>query len=60
MPELLTDVLAEHTYDPVGSYRQSSPCANPDVDSYIYDSAPVRKQLPKDTSRYMARRLEEV
>lgn len=62
MPDLLTNVLAEHTYDPVRTLSgvhefltySRMMVLDPDFD----DRQEVRAQLPQNASRYMARRLE--
>ena len=61
MPELLTNVLAEHTYDPVSRVTlDKSGLPDGSVDSHFHDCPEVRKHVPEDASRHLARRLEEV
>ena len=57
MPELLTNVLAEHTYDPVGHLFMN--CLVIDFshlapDSHFNYSQEMRQQLQEDASRYLA------
>lgn len=63
MPELLTNVLAEHTYDPVRPLScklciVSKLIIPPDPD--LYDCEEVREHFQEDASRYLARRFQEV
>ena len=61
MPELLTNILAEHTYDPVCCY--DSTCrdsADSVLDTHLYNRQEMCKYFPQDASRYLARRFEEV
>ena len=61
MPELLTNILAEHTYDPVRCYYlKCRDSADSVLDTHIYNRQEMRKHLPQDASRYLARRFEEV
>jgi hypothetical protein len=65
MPELLTNVLAEHTYDPVRSM-----ISDPTIDYLLMfetlqgpdigHGSEVCEQFQENTSRYVARRLQAV
>jgi hypothetical protein len=56
MPDLLANVLAEHTYDPVNVHicRTFSFLTPLFADPNIYDCQEVREQLQEDASGYLA------
>lgn len=62
MPELLTNVLAEHTYDPVSCLNDIFDIMSwyLSVDSYLYDGSEVCEELQEDASRHLARRFKKV
>lgn len=61
MPELLTNVLAEHTYDPVCRIKRFPAASLISMTGADIDNrAQMRQQLPKDAPRYLARGLKAI